>query len=50
MLEMFRQVLQALADYICNFAIQHPRLVWVIVGTLCIYAIVCALISLLIGG
>lgn len=50
MLEMFQKVLQVLVDYICNFAIQHPRLVWVIAGTLCIYSVVCVLISLMIGG
>lgn len=50
MLEMFRKVLEALVSYICDFATQHPRLIWVVAGSLGAYALVCAVISLLIGG
>uniref|UniRef100_A0AAU8B9W0 Uncharacterized protein n=1 Tax=Dulem virus 194 TaxID=3145671 RepID=A0AAU8B9W0_9VIRU len=49
---MLQKALQALVLFLSEFVINHPRVVWSIVGVLCAVALLACVVSinLLIGG
>ena len=51
-MQMFQKVLEALVNYICEFAYMHPRLICTIIGSLGALAFLAAVVSInvLIGG